>query len=89
MRFNETTLLFIFSISSSETRALYRFGRKIWTVVDSESRIVSKTVGPNLLVIRLARTVGHFLSVSKGLILTDWHEVASSIFLRVPSARNF
>jgi len=89
MRFNETTLLFIFSISSSETTAPYRYGRKIWTVIDSESRIVSNTVGSNLLVIRLARTIGYFLSLSKELILTDWHEVASSNFLRVPSARNF
>ena len=88
MRFNETTLLLIFSISSSETTALYRFGRKIWTVVDSQSRIVSKTDGPNLLVIRLARTIGYILSVSKELILSDWHVVISSNFLRVPSARN-
>jgi len=89
MRFNETNLLLIFSISSSETKALYRLGRKVWTVVDLESRIVSKTVGPNLLVIRLARRIGYYLLVSKELILTDWLEVAPSNFLRVPSARNF
>jgi len=65
MRFKETTLLLIFSISSSEKTALYRFDRKVWTVVDSESRIVGKTEGPNLLVIRLALTIGYFLSVSK------------------------
>jgi len=88
MRFNETTLLLIFSIPSSEKAALYSFSRKFWKVVDSESRLVSKTVCPNLLVIRLPRTIGYFLSVSKELILTHWHEVASSIFLRVPSAGN-
>ena len=49
-------------------------------VVDSESRIVSKTVGPNLLEIRLARTIGYFISNSKELILIDWHEVAYSNF---------
>jgi len=85
MRFNETTLLLIFSTLSSETTTRYRFGRKVWTVVDSESRIVSKTVSPNLLVIRLARVL---LSVSKELILTAWHKVASSNYLRVPFARN-
>jgi len=46
MRFNETTLLLIFSISSSERTGMYRFGRKVWTMVDSEALIVSKTVGP-------------------------------------------
>jgi len=49
-------------------------------VVDSESRIVSKTVGLNLLVIRLARTIRYFLSVSKETILTNWYEVAFSNF---------
>jgi len=80
MRFSETILLFILSISSSETTALYSFGRKVLMVVDSESRIVSKTVGPNLLEIRLARTIGYFISNSKELILIDWHEVAYSNF---------
>ena len=60
MIFNETYLLLIVSISFSETTALYRFGRNVWTVVDSVSRTVSKTVGPKLLVIRLARTIGYF-----------------------------
>jgi len=56
MGLNETTLLFIFSISSFESTALYRFGRKVWTVV---------AVGTNLLVISLARTIGYVLSVCR------------------------
>jgi len=57
-------------------------------MMDSESRMVRKTVGPYLLEIRLARIIGYFLPVSKDPILIDWHEVASSNFLLVPSARN-
>jgi len=85
MRFNETTL-FIFSINHPK---LYRFARKDWTVVDSESLIVSRTVGPNLLVIRLVRTIEYFLSVSKELILTDWHEVVSSNFFASSICKKF
>ena len=61
----------------------YRFGRKVWMAVVSVRLSVRF-----LLEIRLARTLGYFLTVSKEPILTDWNEVASSYFLRVSSVLN-
>ena len=64
---------------------MYRLGRKICTTQDSESLTVSMTVGPYLLVILLARTIGYSFSFSKELILIVLHEVATSNFLLDPS----
>ena len=55
-----------------------RLGRNIWTTFASESLIDSKIVGPYLVVIRLARTIGYNLFISKELIVTEVQEVASS-----------
>jgi hypothetical protein len=55
-RFSEPMLLFILSIPP-ETTTLYLSSWEVFMVVDLETRIFSKTVGPNLLEIRLARTL--------------------------------
>ena len=71
------------AISSSDTTLAYRFGRNICTNCSSVSRMDSRTVDPNLVVIRLARTMGYGLFSINELILTEAQEapeVASSNF---------
>ena len=75
-------------ISSSDTTLAYRFERNICTNCSSGSRMDSRTVDPNLVVIRLARTMGHGLFSINELILTEAQEspaVTSSNFF----ARSF
>ena len=77
-RFKQTALELILSISSSEMTALYRFGRKIWTLLVSEPRIDNNTVGPYLVVLLLAWKIGYNLFISKELRLTEVYAIASS-----------
>jgi len=53
---------------------VYRFGRNICTDCLLESRRGSRTVDPNLVVIRLARTMGYGLFSTNELILTEAQE---------------
>jgi len=82
-RFRYIDLELILDISSSDTTLVYRFGRNICTNCAFVSRMDSRTVDPNLVVIRLARTMGYGLFNIKVLILTEAQEalaVASSNF---------
>jgi len=78
----------ILVISTSDTTLAYHFGRNICTNCSSVSRMDSRTVDPNLVVIRLPRTMGYGLFSINELILTEAQEalaVASSNFF----ARSF
>ena len=70
----------ILDISSSDTTLAYRFGRNICINCSSVSRMDSRTVDPNLVVTRFARTMGYGLFKIKLLILTEALAVASSNF---------
>jgi len=80
-RFRYIDLKLILAITSSATTLAYRLRRNICTNCISVSRMDSRTVDPNLVVIRLARTMGYGLFSIKVLILTEAQEalaVASS-----------
>jgi len=82
-RFRYIDLELILDISSSDTTLAYRFGRNICTNCSSVSRMDSRTVDPNLVAIRLARTMGYGLFSIKVLILMEAEEalaVTSSNF---------
>ena len=85
------------AMSSSDTTLAYRFGRNICTNCSSVCRMDSRTVDPNLVVIRLARTMGYGLFSINELILTEAQEAlavassnffARSIFLSVSGKKN-
>ena len=83
-RFRYIDLELILAMSSSDTTLAYRLGRNTLTKCSSVFRMDSRTVDPNLVVIRLARTMGYGLFSIKVLILTEAEEalaVASSNFL--------
>jgi len=71
------------AIRSSDTKLAYGLGRNICTSCSSESLMDSTTVDANLVVIRLAQTIGYNLFITDKLLLPEALEmlaVASSNF---------
>ena len=69
-----TLRVFISWVVSSQNTALYRRDMNTFNKLDGLSRLLSKAVGPNFVLILSAWTAGYFLSMSIAFIRTAWFD---------------